>query len=55
MAAVALAAFRRQGDTPRAMKLLAEARKQNPHVPAYLSGRKRLPGRLPDYVLARDR
>ena len=25
-------------------------RKQNPHVPAYLSGRKLLPARLPDYV-----
>lgn len=46
----ALAAFRRQGDSSEARRLLAEAREQNPHVPGYLSGRKRLPARLPDYV-----
>ncbi|MGH2929356.1 MAG: DUF7309 domain-containing protein, partial [Solirubrobacteraceae bacterium] len=46
----ALAAFRRQGDSPQSQALRAEARKQNPHVPAYLSGRKRIPTRLPDYV-----
>jgi tetratricopeptide (TPR) repeat protein len=46
----ALAAFRRQGDSPASQSLRAKARKQNPHVPAYLSGRKRLPARLPDYV-----
>jgi tetratricopeptide (TPR) repeat protein len=46
----ALAAFRRQGDTPEARRLLAEAREQNPHVPGYLSGRKQLPAGLPDYV-----
>ncbi len=33
-----------------ARKLLAEAREENPHVPAYLAGRKALPKRLPDYV-----
>jgi tetratricopeptide (TPR) repeat protein len=46
----ALAAFRRQGDSAQARRLLAEARELNPHVPAYLCGRKRLPARLPDYV-----
>lgn len=46
----ALAAFRRQGDSPETRQLLAEARELNPHVPSYLSGRKRLPARLPDYV-----
>ncbi len=46
----ALAAFRRQGDSSESRGLLAEARELNPHVPAYLSGRKRLPARLPDYV-----
>jgi len=46
----ALAAFHRQGDSSEARTLLAEAREQNPHVPAYLSGRKRVPARLPDYV-----
>jgi tetratricopeptide (TPR) repeat protein len=46
----ALAAFRREGDSARARQLLGEARELNPYVPAYLSGRKRLPARLPDYV-----
>jgi len=46
----ALAVFRREGDSARARQLLEEARELNPHVPAYLSGRKRLPRRLPDYV-----
>lgn len=46
----ALAAYRRQGDSPESRRLLADARKQNSHVPAYLSGRKRLPARLPNYV-----
>lgn len=46
----ALAAFRREGDVAGARKLLAEAREENPHVPAYLAGRKALPTRLPDYV-----
>lgn len=46
----ALAAFRRHGDSPRTRELLAEARRLNPHVPAYLAGRRRLPARLPDYV-----
>src|SRR5436190_8668652 len=39
----ALAAFRRQGDTPEAKRLLAEAREQNPHAPAHPSCSKRLP------------
>ena len=47
---MALAAYRREGDSARARQLLDEARELNPHVPAYLSGRKRLPRRLPDYV-----
>lgn len=46
----ALAAFRRQGDSVEAKRLLAAAREQNPHVSDYLSGRKRLPAQLPDYV-----
>ena len=46
----ALAAFRRQGDSPEARRLLAEAREQNPHVPDYLSGRKRLPASLPSFI-----
>ena len=46
----ALAAYRRQGDSSQARELRLEARTLNPHVPAYLAGRKRLPARLPDYV-----
>lgn len=46
----ALAAFRRNGASAQASRLLAAAREHNPHVPAYLSGRKRLPARLPDYI-----
>jgi tetratricopeptide (TPR) repeat protein len=46
----ALAAFRRHGDASEPRALLAEAREQNPHVPDFLSGRKRLPARLPEYV-----
>jgi tetratricopeptide (TPR) repeat protein len=46
----ALAALRREGESAEARRLLEEARELNPHVPAYLSGRKRLPKRLPDYV-----
>jgi tetratricopeptide (TPR) repeat protein len=46
----ALATFRREGDSADARRLLKEARKVNPHVPAYLSGHKKLPKRLPDYV-----
>ncbi|MBI2940902.1 MAG: hypothetical protein HYY04_10735 [Chloroflexi bacterium] len=46
----ALHAFRTEGDTPHARELRAEAEQQNPHVPAYLLGRKQLPRRLPQYV-----
>jgi tetratricopeptide (TPR) repeat protein len=46
----ALAAFRREGESAQSARLLAEAREQNPHVPSYLSGRKRLPTQLPDYI-----
>ena len=45
-----LASFRREGDSAEARKLLSAAREANPHVPAYLAGRKELPKRLPDYV-----
>jgi tetratricopeptide (TPR) repeat protein len=46
----ALAAFRREGDSANARRRLSEARAANPHVPAYLIGKKRLPRRLPDYI-----
>lgn len=46
----ALHAFRTEGDTPRARQLRTDAEKGNPHVPAYLLGRQRLPRRLPEYI-----
>lgn len=46
----ALADFRRNGDSPDTRKRLQKAFEVNPHVPAYLLGRKRIPGRLPDYI-----
>ena len=30
--------------------LLAEAKKANPHVPAFLTGKKKMPNRLPDMI-----
>ncbi|MBI5303029.1 MAG: hypothetical protein HY868_12905 [Chloroflexi bacterium] len=46
----ALLAFRKHGATARANKALADALEENPHVPAYLTGRKRVPNRLPDLI-----
>ncbi|MBI2939661.1 MAG: hypothetical protein HYY04_04415 [Chloroflexi bacterium] len=46
----ALFAFRTEGDTPASQKLLAEAKRRNPHVPAYLLGKKRLPKRMPELI-----
>ena len=36
------------GDEPGASKALAAARKQNPHMEAYLNGHRKLPRNLPD-------
>jgi hypothetical protein len=47
----ALLAFRRDGDAPAARAALAAARRSNPHVPAFLTGRKRWSGGLPDAVI----
>jgi tetratricopeptide (TPR) repeat protein len=48
----ALLAFRILGESPDASNKLSKAIKQNPHVPGYLLGRKRMPRRLPGhYVL----
>jgi tetratricopeptide (TPR) repeat protein len=46
----ALFAFRTEGDTRAARKLLAEAKRANPHVPGYLLGKKRLPKRMPELI-----
>lgn len=46
----ALLEFRRSGDAARSRKPLRSALEQNPHVPAYLLGEKKLPRDLPDYI-----
>ena len=46
----ALLEFRRGGASDKARKALSDALKQNPHVPVYLIGQKRIPNRLPDYI-----
>lgn len=45
----ALAALRRTGDSAKSRALLDQALADNKHVPAYLTGAKRLPKSLPDY------
>ena len=47
----ALAAFARRGAGAQACGLLAEARERNPHIPAYLTGRKKLPRIRPAYTV----
>jgi tetratricopeptide (TPR) repeat protein len=46
----ALLAFRGGGDSEDARVLLAEAKVTNPHVPDYLTGKKKMPKRLPDMI-----
>lgn len=46
----ALIEFRASGASDKANRLLKEALKQNPFVPVYLTGQKRIPNRLPDYI-----
>jgi tetratricopeptide (TPR) repeat protein len=46
----ALLAFQQEGDSSASVHALKEALKQNPHVPPYLSGQKRIPNRLPDTI-----
>lgn len=46
----ALLAFRKEGASKRANKYLKDALADNPFVPAYLIGRKRVPMHLPDYI-----
>ena len=50
----ALLAFKQEGDSPASTRALKEALKQNLHVPAYLSGQKRIPNRLPDTISPGD-
>ena len=47
----ALAAFARQGAGAQARALLGEARELNPHIPSYLTGRKKLPTERPAYAV----
>jgi hypothetical protein len=46
----ALLAFRKSGATTRANRALQEALEQNQYVPDYLTGRKRIPGILPEVI-----
>lgn len=46
----ALVTFCREGDSPKARAQLRDAIGQNPHVPDFLLGRKRLPRSLPAYI-----
>lgn len=46
----ALVAYRRTGNSAEARRRLKEALDQNPHVPDYMMGRKKLPRSLPPYV-----
>lgn len=46
----ALLAYRRVGAAPAASKALAKAIEANPHVMAYLLGRKPLPRTLPNFI-----
>jgi tetratricopeptide (TPR) repeat protein len=46
----ALLSFRRGGDTAASRKLLTAAISTNKHVPEYLTGRRKRPRHLPDYV-----
>jgi hypothetical protein len=46
----ALLAFQQEGDSDGSRHVLKEALKQNPHVPAYLAEKKRIPNQLPDYI-----
>jgi tetratricopeptide (TPR) repeat protein len=46
----ALLTFRAEGASEDAESILQEARHTNSHVPAYLTGRKRIPNRLPPYI-----
>lgn len=50
----ALAAFACRGDDPGLRRLLTEARELNPHIPAYLTGRKELPGKRPAWTVFGD-
>ena len=45
-----LLAFRRGSDSEDAKQLLAEAKKTNPYVPAYLLGKKKMPKHMPDMI-----
>jgi tetratricopeptide (TPR) repeat protein len=46
----ALLEFRKTGNSPKANRLVQAALEFNPHVLPYLSGKKRIPKRLPDYI-----
>ena len=46
----ALLAYQKRGDSEKARRALQEALEQNRFVPEYLTGKKRVPNRMPDYI-----
>lgn len=46
----ALLAYRAEGDSETARERLARAVELNPHVPSYLTGKRRIPKSLPEYM-----
>jgi tetratricopeptide (TPR) repeat protein len=46
----ALLEFRTGGASSKSDKALSQALEQNPHVPDYLTGKKRIPNRLPEFI-----
>jgi tetratricopeptide (TPR) repeat protein len=52
--AAVLLAFRKNGDTMATRRKLAAALKQNPHIPDYLHGFRKIPKRLPEYITIGD-
>lgn len=46
----ALWIFRREGESSNAEAALGDALEQNPHVPPFLLGEKKVPSRLPEYM-----
>ncbi len=47
----ALLAFRKHGDSPEARAALQEALEVNEHVPLYLTGRRAIPVKPPEYIV----
>jgi len=51
----ALTTFLREGDVPDARRRLLEAFEHNRHVPAYILGKKKMPGKIPERIVFGDK